>query len=50
MHDSCRVKCGSLGVVCKVCMLPLQSGELNVTDRRVGANKSGGEQVICPSI
>ena len=41
---------GLLCAVYKVCILPLKSGGLNVVGRRVGADKSGGEQGMCPFI
>ena len=44
MHDSCRVRRGSLGTVCIGCVLSQYSGGPNDTVRRVGVDKSGGQQ------
>ena len=41
---------GSLCAVCKMYELPLYIRRHNVAGRRVGADKSGGEQGLCPSI
>ena len=39
---------GSMGAVGTGNVLPLSSGGSNVVGRRVGANKSGEEQGLCP--
>ena len=44
MHDSYRVRRGSLGTVCIGCVLAQYSGGPNDTVRRVGVDKSGGQQ------
>ena len=50
MQDRCGVTRGSMGAVGTGNVLPLSSGGPNVVGRRVGANRSGGEQGLCPFI
>ena len=46
-QDQCGVTRGSIGIVGTGYVLPLLSGGPNVVGRRVGANKSEGEQGMC---
>ena len=48
IHGSCCVKNGSLDAMSTACVLPLYYGVPNGASRRVGANRSGGEDGMSP--
>ena len=50
MHELCYVMCGSLGARCILVMILLYSGGPNGAGRRVGSDRSGGEEGLSPSM